>query len=96
MQYGLGISLVLAGKRAVRAGLLQLRTGGPLRAILRIASGISLVIIGVVGLILPIMPGWIFLIPGLVILAEYFPPAQRLLDWAKAKMESVKEKVKKP
>jgi uncharacterized membrane protein YbaN (DUF454 family) len=61
-----------------------------LRAILRIVSGIGLVIIGIIGLILPVMPGWIFLIPGLVILADYFPPVRRLLDWAKAKMESVK------
>ncbi len=61
-----------------------------MRAILRIASGIGLVIIGVIGLILPVMPGWIFLIPGLVILADYFPPVRRLVDWAKAKMESVK------
>ncbi|MCA2970194.1 MAG: hypothetical protein INH43_16885 [Acidobacteriaceae bacterium] len=61
-----------------------------MRAILRIASGIGLVIIGIIGLILPVMPGWIFLIPGLVILADYFPPVRRLVDWAKAKMERVK------
>jgi uncharacterized membrane protein YbaN (DUF454 family) len=61
-----------------------------LRASLRIASGIGLVIIGIIGLILPVMPGWIFLIPGLVILADYFPPVRRLVDWAKAKMERVK------
>jgi len=63
-----------------------------LRAIFRIASGIGLVIVGVIGLILPVMPGWIFLIPGLVILADYFPPIRRLVDWAKAKMESVKNR----
>jgi hypothetical protein len=31
------------------------------------------------------MPGWIFLIPGLVILGEYFPPIKRLVTWAKRK-----------
>jgi uncharacterized membrane protein YbaN (DUF454 family) len=41
--------------------------------------------LGIIGLILPIMPGWIFLIPGLVILADYFRPIRRLLDWAKKK-----------
>ncbi len=61
-----------------------------MRAILRIASGIGLVILGVIGIILPVMPGWIFLIPGLVILADYFPPIKRLVDWAKAKMENVR------
>lgn len=40
-------------------------------------------IVGIIGLILPIMPGWVFLIPGLVILADYFPPVQRLVEWAK-------------
>jgi len=26
-----------------------------------------------------------FLIPGLIILADYFPPIRRLVDWAKRK-----------
>lgn len=60
------------------------------RAIIRIASGIGLVIIGIIGLILPIMPGWIFVIPGLVMLADYFPPVKRLVDWAKTKVDSVR------
>jgi len=38
------------------------------------------------------MPGWVFIIPGLMILADYFPPARRLLDWAKAKYEALKTK----
>lgn len=61
-----------------------------MRAILRISSGIGLVILGVIGIIVPVMPGWIFLIPGLVILADYYPPIKRLVDWAKAKMEKVR------
>ncbi len=64
------------------------------RAILRIASGIGLLIIGIIGLILPVMPGWIFVIPGLMILSDYFPPIKRLLDWAKAKYEDVRKKDK--
>jgi uncharacterized protein YqgC (DUF456 family) len=44
-----------------------------------------LVVIGLLGLALPIMPGWIFLIPGLIILADYFEWARRLVDWAKEK-----------
>jgi uncharacterized membrane protein YbaN (DUF454 family) len=56
-----------------------------LRKLLRPFSGIFLVVLGVLGLILPIMPGWVFLIPGLVILADYFPPIKRLVEWAKAK-----------
>ncbi len=45
--------------------------------------GWVLVALGVIGLIMPIMPGWVFLIPGLVILSDYFPWARRLLDWAR-------------
>ncbi|MGJ5814010.1 PGPGW domain-containing protein [Paludibaculum fermentans] len=55
--------------------------------LLRILSGFGLLLLGVLGLIMPIMPGWVFLIPGLVILADYFPPIRRLLDWAKRKFE---------
>jgi uncharacterized membrane protein YbaN (DUF454 family) len=54
-----------------------------LRKIIRVSGGVGLVILGVLGLILPIMPGWVFLIPGLLILSEYFPGVKRLVDWAK-------------
>jgi len=52
---------------------------------LRLGIGVFLVVIGIIGLILPIMPGWIFLIPGLIILGERFPAIHRLLEWAKRK-----------
>ena len=47
--------------------------------------GIILVIIGLIGGLIPIFQGWMFGIPGLILLAEYFPPAKKLLDWAKVK-----------
>ncbi len=50
---------------------------------LRIVVGTGLVILGIIGLILPIMPGWVFLIPGLVILSERFHSVRRLLEWSK-------------
>lgn len=56
-----------------------------MRKIFRIAAGMGLVLLGIVGLILPIMPGWVFLIPGLVILADYFPAVHKLVLWAKKK-----------
>ena len=57
------------------------------RKALRIGTGVFMVLLGVTGLILPIMPGWIFLIPGLMILGEFFPPIQRLVNWAKKRWE---------
>tara|TARA_A100001011_G_scaffold380218_1_gene447254 strand:+ start:267 stop:422 length:156 start_codon:yes stop_codon:yes gene_type:complete len=38
-----------------------------------------------IGGLIPIFQGWIFGIPGLIILADYFPPIKRLLSWAKKK-----------
>lgn len=51
----------------------------------RIALGITLVLIGAIGGLIPIFQGWLFGIPGLIILADYFPPIKKLLKWAKIK-----------
>ncbi|MBI2815709.1 MAG: PGPGW domain-containing protein [Acidobacteria bacterium] len=48
--------------------------------IVRIVSGFVMLFVGVAGLILPIMPGWIFVIPGLVVLGREFHWARRLLN----------------
>ena len=60
---------------------------------IRIALGIILVIIGLIGGIIPIFQGWLFGIPGLIILADYSPSIRRLLIWAKKKA-GYKEKSK--
>ena len=54
--------------------------------ILKISFGIILVIIGLIGGLIPIFQGWMFGIPGLVLLADYFPPFKRILKWAKSKI----------
>jgi uncharacterized membrane protein YbaN (DUF454 family) len=77
----------------------KLELVAPLRHFGRLLLGIGLVIVGIVGLILPVMPGWIFLIPGLLILADYFPPIRRLVDFMKAKFrdaEAAYQKSKAP
>jgi len=56
-----------------------------LKKILRISLGITLVVLGFIGGLLPIVQGWMFMIPGLLILSEYFPPVKRLVEWAKKK-----------
>ena len=65
-----------------------------MKDILRVAAGFVLVIVGTVGLLVPVMPGWIFLIPGLIILGERFAWARRLVEWAKHKAALAKEKLK--
>ena len=52
----------------------------------KISLGIILVIIGLIGGLIPIFQGWMFGIPGLIILSKYFPLAKRLLYWAKQKI----------
>ena len=51
----------------------------------RITFGIVLVIIGLIGGLIPVFQGWMFGIPGLIILADYFPPIKKLFNWAKKK-----------
>ena len=53
--------------------------------IIKIFIGIILVIIGLLGGLIPIFQGWIFGIPGLIILAKYFPPVKKILHWVKKK-----------
>ena len=65
-----------------------------MRDILKIILGIFLIIIGFVGGLIPIFQGWMFGIPGLIILGKYFPPANRLLNWIKSKSYSNKKKSK--
>ena len=54
----------------------------------RIIIGVTLVIIGIIGGLIPIFQGWVFGIPGLIILADYFPPIKKLLAWAKKKAKN--------
>jgi uncharacterized membrane protein YbaN (DUF454 family) len=64
--------------------------GTGLRKVWRISAGVGLILIGIVGLILPIMPGWVFIIPGLVILSEHSPRIKRLLGWVRRKFEDAR------
>lgn len=54
-------------------------------ALVRLIGGIVLTVLGVLGLVLPVMPGWIFLIPGLVILSAHFHWARRLLGYVRGR-----------
>ncbi len=58
----------------------------------RITLGLFLLIIGLIGGLIPLFQGWVFGIPGLIILADYFPPFRRLLDWAKSRYNIISKK----
>jgi uncharacterized membrane protein YbaN (DUF454 family) len=49
----------------------------------RIGGGLALLIVGLAGWILPVIPGWPFVIPGLILLGEEFHWARRTLAWLK-------------
>ena len=57
-----------------------------MRKPIEILLGIILVIIGLIGGLIPIFQGWMFGIPGLILLSKYFPPIKKLLNWIKNKI----------
>ena len=59
--------------------------------ILKVALGIILIIIGFVGGLIPIFQGWMFGIPGLMLLGSLFPPVKR---WTKKIVKKAKVKMK--
>ena len=52
---------------------------------IRISTGLGLLVVGLAGWALPIMPGWVFVIPGLALLARDFHWARKLLSWLRSK-----------
>ena len=81
----------------MNAGLNDSRIRRPLivRVIL-VMVGTILLVGGLIGLLLPIVPGWLMIIPGLAILGTEFVWARRLLDTAKSKASDLKAKVPTP
>jgi uncharacterized protein (TIGR02611 family) len=61
--------------------------------IILVMIGTILLVGGLIGLLLPIVPGWLLIIAGLAILGTEFVWARRLLDTAKAKATDLKAKV---
>ena len=57
---------------------------------LHISFGVLLVVIGLIGGLIPVFQGWVFGIPGLIILSKYFPKVNKLVSWAKRKARSKK------
>ena len=57
-----------------------------IKTCLHITLGVVLIGIGLIGGLIPIFQGWLFGIPGLIIIGKYFPPAKRLLKWAQKKI----------
>jgi uncharacterized protein (TIGR02611 family) len=61
--------------------------------IILVMVGTILLVGGLIGLLLPVVPGWLMIIPGLAILGTEFVWARRLLDTAKSKASDLKARV---
>ena len=61
-----------------------LRDGGyRVSRLVALVAGYTFLAIGIAGLVLPVLPGWAFIAPGLIILSRHAPWARRVLDWAR-------------
>jgi len=56
-------------------------------------AGFAVLLVGLAGLVLPVLPGWILIFVGLGILATEYVWAQRLLNTAKEKANQAKDAV---
>jgi len=63
----------------------------PLINIIKTIVGIIFIIIGLIGGLIPILQGWMFGIPGLMILGSVFPSVKK---WTDKMVKKAKKKIK--
>ena len=56
-------------------------------------AGISLIVLGLVGLFLPVLQGVLFILAGLAILSSHSSLALRILEALKARLRRVRDRV---
>ncbi len=60
--------------------------------IIKVIAGVILIIIGLIGGLIPIFQGWIFGIPGLMLLGSVFAPVKK---WTHDMVEKAKNKMRR-
>jgi uncharacterized membrane protein YbaN (DUF454 family) len=65
-----------------------------LSRVLKVTGGFAMLLVGVVGWILPVLPGWPFAIAGLVVLGREFRWARSTLEWLKKRFPRKKSETK--
>ena len=60
----------------------------PVRKLLIGILGVALVLVGIAGLILPFLPGWLLIIVGLAVLSTEYVSAKQLTNGARKRVES--------
>lgn len=66
-----------------------------LRIVLEWITGILLVVLGIIGILLPVMQGLIFLIPGLAVLSRHSELARRLRNKLEGMGRGIKDRVRR-
>jgi len=65
------------------------------RALIRQIAGWTLIAIGVAGLILPVIPGWLFLGAGALLLAPHVRLFHRFSAWIHARFPALRAQLRK-
>jgi uncharacterized membrane protein YbaN (DUF454 family) len=60
--------------------------------IARAVLGSLLILVGIAGLFLPVVPGWLLIIPGLAVLARDFVWAERMHSWLKDRLDQARRR----
>jgi hypothetical protein len=66
--------------------------GKPKSLVLRVVAigvGASLILLGIVGLFLPVLQGWLMIVAGLAVLSPYSRRARRIMSWLKEKLHDL-------
>jgi uncharacterized protein len=62
-----------------------------MRRIIRNSLGVILILLGIPGLILPVLQGWLFLAVGAMLLSVDVPFFDRMVRWIEEKVPSLKK-----
>ena len=66
-----------------------------MRRIVRISLGCIAIVLGLVGLVVPILQGWLFLALGGILLSVDVPFFDRVVTWIEDRVPPVKKPVKR-
>ena len=66
-----------------------------LGSVVRHALGWSLLILGIAGLVLPVLQGWLFIALAALLLAPDIPIFARLLNWIEARFPSLRHPIQR-
>jgi uncharacterized membrane protein YbaN (DUF454 family) len=65
------------------------------RKVLRITLGIIFIVLGLLGLVFPILQGWLFLAVGALLLSRYVPFFERIISWIRNRFPRIGRKAEK-